>query len=153
MNLQEQVRTHVFFSKVYFDILWKLIKKPHDYPRDIEEMIHLAHSSFWHWRHNPRAKPEDISRAYWLLSRTYAIAEDGKNSLFYAKRALDVAIKRELGPYHLAYAYEAMARASFKVNQIEKKDEYLEKSKELCEFIEDVYEKDILLANLISVDI
>ncbi len=152
MDLRSQMDCHKFFSQILFDLVITQMKKENRDPGDIEEMVHLAHSSFFHMKNNPQAKPENISSAYWLLSRVHVLAMDPENSLYYGRKALDIAIDRELDPYYVAYGYEALARACCIMGEDEEMNKYLEKCKNESEKITDGVSRDLLLFDLITIE-
>lgn len=47
----------------------------------------------------------------WQVSRVHAVLRQADAALFHAQRALEIAVQQELGPFHVAFGHEAMARA------------------------------------------
>ncbi len=152
MDLRSQMNAHKFFSQTLFDLVMTLMKKDNRDPGDIEDMVHFAHSCFFHTKNTPQAKPEKISSAYWLLSRVHVLAMDPENSLYYGRKALDIAIDRELDPYYVAYGYEALERACCIMGEDEEMYKYLEKCKNESEKITNGVTRDLLLFDLITIE-
>jgi hypothetical protein len=124
---EEQVKAHRFYAVNCFNQIWELLDKSERDPGDIEAMIHLAHSSFWHWSKNPDQTASNLSVGYWMLSRVYATAMDDYNALIYARKSLDISIDDQLEPFYIAYAYEAMARACSISGEFEMMEDYIKK--------------------------
>jgi hypothetical protein len=148
MTNEEQVRAHRFFSVGCFNQIWAILDKKDRDPGDIEAMIHLAHSSFWHWSKSPEQNSMNLSVGYWMLSRVYATAMDDYNALIYARKCLDISIDDKLEPFYVAYAYEAMARACSISGEIEMMDGYLQKGLNAAELVMDIESQSLVKADL-----
>ena len=137
MTQDELVQAHRFFSASCFNQIWELLNKTERDPGDIESMIHLAHSSFWHWSNNPDLTANNLSVGYWMLSRVYATAMDDYNALIYARKCLDISIDEQLELFYVAYAYEAMARACSISGEFEMMEDYLQKGLDAAALVTD----------------
>lgn len=84
---------------------------------EIEEMIHLCHSSFWHWTQVKNHTKQNFSIGYWQFSRVYTVVGNGEEALKYANRCIAVSETADLDPFYIAYAYESRARAHKLLNQ------------------------------------
>jgi hypothetical protein len=151
MNSEEQVKAHRFFSVSCFNQIWELLDKSERDPGDIEAMIHLAHSSFWHWSKNPELNSTNLSVGYWMLSRVYATAMDDYNALIYARKSLDISIDDHLEPFYVAYAYEAMARACSISGEFEMMEDYLLKGFNAAALVMDSESQSWVRADLESI--
>jgi hypothetical protein len=81
--------------------------------RDDDSLIvDCAHASAYHWANAPECKPENRARSAWLISRVYTVVNRAEPAFFYAKRCLELCERHALVDWDLAYAYEALARAS-----------------------------------------
>lgn len=136
-----------YFAVECFNQIWTILDKPEKEAEDLELIIHLAHSSFWHWSQNPKAEPSNIATGYWMLSRVYAVSKNSIQSLFYAQKCLEVNQENQLGAFSFGYAFEAFARAYQLINHQEKIEESLQKGFEYAGQIQDE-EKEYLLADL-----
>jgi hypothetical protein len=91
-----------------FNGTWELIESREDDDR----MLHMAHASRYHWGQAPECGPENIARGEWLASRVYCLLGRGEPALFHAGRCLAACESAGIADWDLAYAYEALARAS-----------------------------------------
>ena len=91
-----------------FNGTWALIETR----ADDELMLHAAHASAYHWAVAPECLPENRARSEWLLARVYALLGRGEPALHHARRCLAWCEEHDLRDWDLAFAYEALARAS-----------------------------------------
>jgi hypothetical protein len=91
-----------------FNEVWRLIESREDDDR----MLHAAHASRFNWGDAPECKPENLARGEWLVSRVYVLLGRGEPAVWHARRCLEWCEHGGLGDWDLAYAYEALARAS-----------------------------------------
>ena len=91
-----------------FNETWRLIESR----EDDTLMIDCAHASAYHWALAPECKPENRARSAWQISRAYTVAGRPDEALFHAERCFQLCERYGLGDWDLAYAYEALARAS-----------------------------------------
>jgi len=91
-----------------FNGTWRLIESR----EDDDLMIDCAHASAYHWAVAPECKPENRARSAWLLARVYAVAGRSEPALHHARRCLELCEQNGLDDWDLAFAYEALARAS-----------------------------------------
>jgi hypothetical protein len=92
-----------------FNGTWRLIESREDDDR----LLSMAHASRFHWGEAPECTDANRARGEWLLSRVYCVLGRGEPALWHARRCLEWC---EQGggvvDWDLAYAYEALARAS-----------------------------------------
>jgi hypothetical protein len=91
-----------------FNGTWRLIESR----ADDELMVHIAHASSYHWALAPECKPENRARGEWLISRVYALVGRSEPALHHAESCFEWCERHALGDWDLAFAYEALARAS-----------------------------------------
>ena len=91
-----------------FNETWRLMVSR----EDDELMLDCAHASRYHWAVAPECKPENRARSAWLLSRAYVVAGRAEPALRHAERCLELCDENGRGDWDLAFAYEALARAS-----------------------------------------
>jgi hypothetical protein len=91
-----------------FNETWRLIRSREDDPR----MVNCAHASAYHWSVAPECKPENLARSEWLVSRVYTVVARAEPALAHAEQCRELCERNELGDWDLAFAYEALARAS-----------------------------------------
>jgi hypothetical protein len=91
-----------------FNGTWRLIES-----RDDDDlMLLMAYASVYHWAIAPECLPANRARGDWLLSRVYALLGRAEPARHHAHRCLEWCEGNELGDWDLAFAYEALARAS-----------------------------------------
>jgi hypothetical protein len=91
-----------------FNGTWELIESR----ANDDRMLHMAHASRYHWGQAPECRPENLARGEWLVSRVYCVLGRGEPALWHAERCLEHVEDAGVGDWDLAYAYEALARAS-----------------------------------------
>jgi hypothetical protein len=91
-----------------FNGTWELIESRKDDAR----MLHMAHASRYHWGEAPGCRPENLARGEWLISRVYCVLGRAEPALWHARLCRERVEEAGVGDWDLAYAYEALARAS-----------------------------------------
>jgi hypothetical protein len=105
-----------------FNETWRLMES-----RDDDALIvDCAHASAYHWANAPECKPENRARSAWLISRVYTVVGRAEPAFFYANRCLELCKRYALADWDLAYAYEALARASQTAGDREAVAKYIE---------------------------
>ena len=108
-----------------FNGTWSLIESR----QDDELMVHMAHASSYHWAVAPECKPENRARGEWLLARIYALVGRSEPALHHARSCLDWCERHDLADWDLAFAYEALARASRLAGDDEAAERYVERAR------------------------
>ena len=139
---------HKYFSAECFNRAWDLIEKKDRSPEENETMLALSMSSFWHWTKRSDRSAENLSVAYWQLSRIFVLLDQSFNALKYGESCLTISRDPSLPPYCLGYAYEALARAHMKLGNTEKALTYIEEAKKVSENMKDPETKKMLLKDL-----
>ncbi|HEX7898471.1 MAG TPA: hypothetical protein VF950_11970 [Planctomycetota bacterium] len=93
-----------------FNSVWKLLDKKKRTREEDDAMLHAAHASRHHW--GQVGTPLNFARGEWQVSRVYAVLKRAEPALHHAKRCLELCREHKIGDFDLAYAYEALARAS-----------------------------------------
>lgn len=106
----EQREWHLKFAKTLFNSTWDLLEKPSRTKDEDLHMIRMAHASRYHW--GEVGEPLQFARGDWQIARVYAVLGFGVMAYKYAKSCLDLCEQHDLGNFDLAFAYEALARAS-----------------------------------------
>jgi hypothetical protein len=91
-----------------FNQTWDYLENRARTKRDDQVMLHLAHSSRYHW--SLVGTPRNIAVGDWQISRVYAALRQPNLSLLFAKSSLEICKRKGLSEV-LATAYEAVARA------------------------------------------
>lgn len=132
-----------------FNATWELLDKP-DRSRDEQDrMLHMAHASRHHWGQVGNAA--DRARGEWQCSRVYAVLDRGEPCLFHAHRVLEICTEHGLGNWDLAFAYEALARASAVAGDPAAARRYTEQALAAAEAITEPDDRALLLADLASI--
>ncbi len=100
---------HNFFSSHCFNLSWDMIDTPkRTIPQDTL-MLSASYTSLWHWQQREDCTNQNLSVAYWQLSRVHALLGYADLARQYGHFSVEHA--REEGPFYLGYGYEALARA------------------------------------------
>ena len=110
MAIENKKKLHQEFAVDLFNQTWDLIEKEERDQAGNDRMINAAHGSRYHWE--IAGTGEHVARGEWLISRVYAILNRKEPCLYHADRCLKVTLENDLKDFDLAFAYEAMARAS-----------------------------------------
>ncbi|QDU07858.1 hypothetical protein [Gimesia aquarii] len=139
---------HHFFATDCFNQAWSYIEKEDRTSEENLLMISASHASYWHWTQFEEHTPINLSIAYWQLSRVYAITNQPSLAISYGTLCLKVSQMNHLSPFYIAYAYEALARATSAANKQDEVSTYLEQAKKIAESELEEDEKQQLLADL-----
>jgi hypothetical protein len=136
--LEENKMTEKEFHNKYAvglnNLVWHLMDKPDRTIQENDQMIHAAHTSYYHWS---RIGSElNLQRGEWLISRVYAVLNRPEGALFHAQRCLELTEEHNFTDFDLAYAYEAMARAHAAAGNKSETEKYLQLAAEAGEKIE-----------------
>lgn len=93
-----------------FNGTWKLIVKARRSRDDDLRMIHMAHASRHHW--GIAGGPVNWAIGEWQVSHVYALLRRAEPALYHAQECLRICKGHRVRDFALAYAYEALARAS-----------------------------------------
>jgi hypothetical protein len=111
LSEQSQPRElHKKFAIDLFNLTWNLLDKKDRTQEEDDKMIHAAHASRFHW--GEIGTPLEFERGEWQISRVYSILERSEPALYHAKRCLEICKKNNIGDFDIAFAHEALARAS-----------------------------------------
>ncbi|WP_237582687.1 hypothetical protein [Pontibacillus yanchengensis] len=131
-----------------FNNVWTLLEKPHRTSEENEQMVHVCHTSLWHWTQVPTHTNQNLSIGYWQLSRVYAVIGQGENALHYADLCLTYS--EELDPFFIGCAHEAFSRSYLVLGQLENAEASKELAYTYAVEITDENSKQILLSDLES---
>lgn len=116
-------RQHRKIGADLFNYTWSLLDAKHRSTDENDEMLHAAHASAYHWAHAGRLLQRSISE--WQISRVYSVLRRPEPALYHARRSLELARRGRVSPFYVAYAYEALARASAVAHRPRERDRYL----------------------------
>ncbi|MEH7223303.1 hypothetical protein V7112_05750 [Bacillus sp. JJ1566] len=140
--------SHKQLATECFNKVWEILEKSDRTVNETEEMIHLCHTSFWHWTQVHDHTEQNLSIGYWQLSRVYAVAENGEQALYYAERCVEISKNAELAPFYIGYGYEALARSYVLLNKKEQAEEAIIQVKRYTELVKMEESKKLLLVDL-----
>ena len=129
-----------------FNRTWELLDRNERTPAEVDEMIHAAHASRYHWSQAGTAV--NLARGEWQVSRVYSVLGRGEPARYHARRSLEICQENNIRDFDLAFAYEALARAAFVLKDIKGEEEYLALAKEAGEQIAEQDDKDYFFTEL-----
>jgi tetratricopeptide (TPR) repeat protein len=109
-----------------FNRAWDYLDKKDRTIHDDQLMLHLTHSSRYHWSFV--GTPRNLAVGDWQISRVYAALGQPDLSLRFAKTALEIGEKNNLQEVILT-AYEAMARAHATGKNYKLASDFIDKAK------------------------
>lgn len=101
---------HKFFSADCFNRAWDLMDKQVRSAEEDRMMVLLNQASLFHWSQRPDNDNKSQSIGYWQASRIQSLLGNAAEATRYASICLEYS--RELEPFYLGYAYEALTRAA-----------------------------------------
>jgi ribosomal-protein-alanine N-acetyltransferase len=140
---------HFKSAKGLFNLVWDLLDKSERTVEEQEQMVHAAHASLYHW--GVIGTPLEFERGEWQISRVYAVLNRPEPALHHAKRCLDICQANEIGDFDIAFAYEAMARASAIAGQRGDCEKYTDLAKQAGDRIEDKDNRNYFFSELATV--
>ncbi|PEJ60617.1 MULTISPECIES: hypothetical protein [unclassified Bacillus (in: firmicutes)] len=147
-TIEKEKFTHRQFAVSCFNKVWDLLELENRSPSETEEMVHLCHSSFWHWTKVEEHTPKNVSIGYWQLSRVYAVIGQGDTALDYAEKCIKISLEAELEPFYIAYAYEALSRACAKLSRVTESQAAKTKALEYTQLVKYEDSKELLMKDL-----
>jgi hypothetical protein len=148
----DETEAHRHFAAACFNRAWDYLDLPGRDDVQIEEMLHAAHASFWHWLHVPERTPINISIGLWQLARVYAVAGRAEDARRWARRCLAVGETERLEPFYRAYAHEAMARAARLGGDAADAQRHLAAARELLPGIDELDDRERLARDLETIE-
>jgi hypothetical protein len=144
----DQAAAHKFYSADCFNRTWDLLDKAQRSPEEDQDMVQLALASLWHWSQRSDRTETNLSVGYWLASRVYAVLGLGDESRRYANLSLEAIRGRDVPPFYLGYAFEALARAESAAGDREKMSGYLAEARRIAGELPDADGRKALLGDL-----
>jgi tetratricopeptide (TPR) repeat protein len=142
------IESHKQIASKCFNKVWDFLDMQERTREEEEQMIHLAHTSFWHWTQVEEHTPTNLSIGYWQIARVYAVVGSGEQSRYYAERCVEVSMQESIPPFYIAYGYEALARAYMVLGQGEEAFDSYHKALSFAEEIVVEDSKNMLLKDL-----
>jgi len=132
-----------------FNHTWELLDKSERTQAEVDEMIHAAHASRYHWSQAGTAL--HLARGEWQISRVYSVLGRGEPAHYHANRSLEICQENGFGDFDLAFSYEALARAASVTGNKQTVQENLTLAKEAGEQIAEQDDKDYFFSELESI--
>ncbi len=132
---EEKKDIHKKFAVDCFNGTWDLLDKTERTPEEDLKMILLSHASRYHW--GEIGTPVQFARGDWQISRVYAVLGMGEMAFKFGKTSLDYCLNNDIGDFDLAFAYEALLRASSIMEDTAKFKKYKKLSVDAGNEIED----------------
>lgn len=139
---------HRYFAPHCFNAAWDLLDKPDRTPEEDQQMVVLSYASLFHWSKRSDCDNQALSIGYWQLSRIHAILGNAFEAVRNAQTCFTYS--KELSPFYLGYAYEALARAYRLAGENAIAAQHLNSAHELAVLVEDNSEREALTADLQS---
>lgn len=106
---------HKQFAIELFNDTWDMLEQNDRSEADDVRMIHMAHTSLYHWSYVGEAI--NMVRGEWQISRVYCAVGLLESAAYHAKHSLSICLENAIGDIDLAFAYEAFTRiAALKKN-------------------------------------
>lgn len=141
---------HRKYAAECFNATWDLLDKPDRTPDEDDLMLHMAHTSMYHWLQV--GEPVNFVRGEWQLSRVHAVLGRAERAIHHAERCLHICEENGIGDFDLAFAYEALARAHAIAGNTHEAAEYMVQARDSTEDIEEDEDRDAVLEDLATID-
>lgn len=132
-----------------FNGVWRLMEKEERSAEEDDTMLHMAHASRYHWGQVGTAA--NLARGEWQVSRVYTVLGRGEPALHHARRVLEICRANGIGDWDLAFAYEALARASAVAGDTEQARAFTEQALAAAEDIAEDEDRELVLTDLESI--
>ncbi len=132
-----------------FNGVWRLMEQEERSTEEDDTMLHMAHASRYHW--GQVGTVANLARGEWQVSRVYTVLGRGEPALHHARRVLEICRANGIGDWDLAFAYEALARASAVAGDAEQARAFTEQALAAAEDIAEDEERELVLTDLESI--
>lgn len=134
-----------------FNDVWTFLDLDTRTDEQVIEMIHAAHASAYHWMQV--GEPVNRVRSEWQCSRVYAVAGRAEPALWHARLALAICEQHGIADFDLGFTYEALARAYALAGQPDEATRYLEQARKASADIAADHDRELLLADLETIEV
>jgi len=132
-----------------FNLVWDYLEKPERTGQEDDTMLNAAHASRFHWEQAGTAV--NLARGEWQISRVYAVLQRPEPAKYHATRTLEICQANGIGDFDLAFAYEALARASAVAGNDEDSGRWLELARQAITGIQDADDRALVEKDLASI--
>jgi len=126
---KEKLNCHRQMAAELFNRTWELLDLDERSEAGDREMLAAAYGSRYHWQVVGGPKQHCIGE--WQLSRVWATLGNAERAATHGRLSLELARQAELGPFYVAYAHEALARAATLAGDDEARQHHLAEAEEL----------------------
>src|SRR5712691_9377666 len=126
--------------------VWTLLELQARSEAEDAEMIHAAHASCYHWMQV--GEPVHRARGEWQCSRVYAVLGRPEAAIPHAQKVLEICQREGIADFDLAFAYEALARASAAGGDADEARRWAEQARAACAEIADGGDRELVLSDL-----
>ena len=137
---------HRKFAVDLFNLVWGYLDKPSRTVEENDTMLHAAHASRYHWE--VVGAPLNLARGEWQVSRVYSVLKRPEPALYHARRSLEICQQNDIGDFDLAFAYEALARASAVAGNPAETQTYLALARKAGDKIAEKDDRDLFFSDL-----
>jgi len=127
-NLKLTKDQHRYLGIELNRLTWKFLEHQGRTAGEEDTMVHLAHSSKFHWSF--AGTNVNAVRGDWLISHVYAVLGRSAEALHYAKLCLEGTEGEGFKDFDIAYAEEAMARALAASGDLTQANEFFQRAKQ-----------------------
>jgi DNA-binding transcriptional MerR regulator len=149
------VAAHRRLGVELFNFTWTLIEKPDRTPAEIDEMIHAAHASRYHW--SKAGTNANLGRGEWQIARVYSVLGRAEPATWHAIRCLaytEAAIAAgQADDWDLAAAYEAVARAAAVAGDATEAASWAERARAALLDIKDPADREVIEGDIATLPI
>lgn len=138
--------THRQVGIALFNHTWTLLELDSRTREQVDEMIHSAHASAYHWMQVGTAA--NRARSEWQCSRVYAVVGRAEPAIWHARRCLEICEREGIGDWDLGFAYESLARAHAVAGDAAESRRWLEQARSAAAEIAEDGNRKLLLADL-----
>jgi len=132
-----------------FNHTWTLLELPERSPAQVDEMIHSAHASRYHWgAAGDAGEAVNLARGEWQCSRVYAILGRAEPALWHARRCVEINEAIGIADWDIASACEAMARAHVVAGDLPAARDWAARARAACDVIADPADREVIEGDL-----
>ena len=142
-------QVHRRLAAELFNEVWRLLEMPSRDQEDDDRMLHASHASRFHW--GEIGEPVNFARGEWQVSRVYSVLGRVEPAFFHARRCLEICGAHGIGDFDLAFAYEALARASAVAGLADEAARYAELACQAGEQIAEADDRELFFADLATI--
>lgn len=140
---------HRRLGAALFNHTWTLLGLPERTAAQVDEMIHSAHASRYHWgAAGDAGEAVNLARGEWQCSRVYAVLGRAEPALWHARRCVEINEANGIADWDIASAYEAAARAHAVAGDLPAAREWAARARAACDAIVDPADREVIEGDL-----